>query len=92
MARTTGGALTGAGFTQAGTKYTKTQGTAVAVVDLATGLDKTGVGFITQAAPGVPIAAADWAAHAATLGLLGVSTLSGNVDHAPGLVYYGQSV
>jgi hypothetical protein len=91
MARPTAGTLTGAGFSlENGAKYSKVTGTAKAVVDLGAGTDKTGVAGIQSATPGTPITAADWAAHVATLGALGIMT--GGESPGGGLVYYGQSV
>jgi hypothetical protein len=94
MARITAGALTGAGFSQAPgstTKYVKTNTTAVATVELATGGAASGFASISQATPGSSIAAADWAAHVAVLGTLGL-TAPNDGDHGPGLVYVGQTV
>lgn len=94
MARPTGGQLTSAGFSLASgsaTKYVKTNTTAVATVELATGGATSGVASIGQATPGTPITAADWNSHIATLGSLGLSAPR-NEDRANGLVYFGQSV
>lgn len=93
MTRPTAGALTGAGFSQIGStsKYTKTTGTALCTVDLATGTDKTGVASVAASTPGTPISEADFNSHAALLASLGVPISDGNGDHGGGCTYYGQT-
>ena len=94
MPRPTPGALTGAGFSQAAgsaTKYVKSNTTAVATVELATGGSTSGYASIGQATPGSAITPADWAAHVATLGTFGL-TVGASEDHGPGLVSASQSV
>jgi hypothetical protein len=89
VTKPTAGALTGAGFALAsGTKYSKTSGTATAVADTTTGQVA-----ITATTPGTPIAAADWAAHTATLVSLGLVDVAGHnpPTPAPNTVYYGIS-
>jgi hypothetical protein len=90
MSRPTAGALTGAGYTLAsGARYTKTTGTATAVVDI----DGPGVASIAPATPGTPMAPADLASHMAQLATLGVTTGTGvPATTAGGLQYYGTSV
>jgi hypothetical protein len=95
MARVTSGQLTGAGFTAVtATKYTKVATTAIAIVELATGLDKSGFASISPVTPGFPIAAADLAASVASLAVVGLSPglSTGSQDRGGGLAYYGQSV
>lgn len=94
MARPTVGAITGQGFSLAAgsaTKYVKSNTTAVATVELATGGAASGFASIAAVTPGTPITAADWAAHVAALGMLGLSAPN-NEDHGPGVTYVGQSV
>jgi hypothetical protein len=88
-ARPTGGALTTAGFSATGTVYAKVTGTATAKVDLA-GTSTGGHVEIGNAVPGVPMAAADWASHVATLGTLGINI--SKLECPLGLVSYSQTI
>jgi len=96
MSRPTAGTLTGAGFSQIGstTKYTKTQGTALATVDIGNGGAATGSLQITPAAAGTPMTTADFQSHVALLVSLGVvmdrnMPNEGNVGHCQS---YGQTL
>ena len=90
MSRPTGPQLTGAGFTQVGStnQYTKTTGTATAVVDI-TGSAAQGFWQIGPATD-TYVQKADFQVHLATLGSLGVLTPA--VEDVQSLSFYGQTL
>ncbi len=90
MARPTAGQLTGAGFAQVGssTKYTRSQGAATSIADVATGQVA-----VQATAPGAAVSPADMAAHLAVLSSIGVyDAASHGVPGGPGTTYFGLSV
>lgn len=73
MARPTGGALTGAGFTNtSGSQYAKTATASKAVVDI-TGNATQGFVQVITTTPGTPVSNADWTTHIGLLGGLGIT-------------------